>query len=88
MPNPYFDVVDVQVLDDWKLKLRFEDGSIKLFDFKPLLSEKLYAPLRNPGLFKQAEILCGGLAWTDEIDIAPEYLYEHGVDAHNGCSWT
>jgi len=33
MPNPYFDVVDVHVLDDWKLKI---------FDFKPLLNEKLY----------------------------------------------
>ncbi len=80
MPNPYFDVVDVQVLDDWELKLRFEDGSLKIFDFKPLLSEELYAPLRNPGLFKHADIRCGGVAWTDEIDIAPEFLYEHGVD--------
>ena len=80
MPNPYFDVVDVKVLDDWKLLLTFEDKSVKLFDFKPLLSEKLYAPLKNPGLFKHAEILCGGVAWNDEIDIAPEFLYENGGD--------
>jgi hypothetical protein len=50
----------------------------EIFDFKPLLEEYPFQPLKNKRLFKQAFICCG-IAWNDEIDIDSEYLYENGV---------
>lgn len=62
------------------LRLWFEDGSVKDFDCTELLNDKVYSPLHNISFFRQAQALYGTVRWSDEIDIAPEYLYEHGKD--------
>ncbi|MBQ2615287.1 MAG: DUF2442 domain-containing protein [Synergistaceae bacterium] len=77
--KPFYSVVACSVLDGYKLDLTFEDGSRKIFDGSQLLSSPLYAPLRDYELFRKAEILCGGVSWTAEIDINPEYLYSQGT---------
>lgn len=76
--TPNYKVTEVQANDDYTLLLTFVTGEKKIFDFKPLLEEYPFQPLKNKRLFKQAFICCG-IAWNDEIDIDSEYLYENGV---------
>ena len=84
MPNPEWVVKALEFCGDYVLRLTFEDGSVKDFDCTELLNEQIYNPLRNISFFRQAQALYGTVRWNDEIDIAPEYLYEHGKDV---ISW-
>ena len=72
-------VKKVRTLEDFKLLLTFSNGEEKLFDFEPLLEYPAFRPLRDKALFHQAYVDFGAVTWNDEIDIAPEALYEHGV---------
>ena len=56
--------------------INFASGEKKLFDARPLLAKAIYKPLNNLSFFLTAKADCGSVAWSDEIDIAPEYLYE------------
>lgn len=78
MANPNWVVNDIQVRDNYTLRLWFEDGSVKDFDCTELLNEPIYTPLRDINFFQKAQALYGTVRWNEDIDIAPEYLYEHG----------
>ena len=63
-------VLNVKYMDEYKLKVKFSDGNTKLIDLKEYLE-------KNKTLFKEAYVdftVC----WPNEIDIAPEVLYELG----------
>ena len=76
--NPVWTVKEAYPHKDYTITVKFRDGSVKLFDAKPLLSIPIYEQLKNPGFFMQAHVECHTVVWNDEIDIAPEYLYEAG----------
>ena len=78
MPNPDWVVNSVEVRENYILRLQFEDGSVKDFDCHELLNEKPFEQLQDKFFFSQARVFADTVAWNDEIDIAPEYLYEHG----------
>lgn len=71
------DVVSVIPQNNYALLLTFTTGETKLYDMRPQLDNSLYWPLSNVALFMQAHIRYGTVAWTDEIDICPEELYEN-----------
>ena len=72
-PTPSIKVCGVRPMADHKLWLRFTTGEAKVFDFQPLADETTFA-----GVY----IDYGVTVWKDgEIDIAPEYLYEHSTEA-------
>lgn len=83
MKKPYWSVEEAQPHRDYTLTLKFHDGSVKLFDMKTLLEQPLYKPLKNPVFFMQAKADFGTVIWNDDIDIAPEYLYEAGKIIEN-----
>ncbi len=64
-------IIDLKILEEFKIIAVFSDGSVKRFDFKPLLKEGVYKDLSNPSLFKMAKIDAGGygILWSDIIDI-------------------
>lgn len=77
-------VSGMRPLDDHKMWIRFNTGEAKIFDFKPLLNKPAFAPLTDNSVFHSGYIDYGVLVWNDgDIDIAPEYLYEHGIAACN-----
>lgn len=81
-PAPVIKVSGVRPMRDHKLWVRFSTGTAKIVDFTPLLKTLAFAPLADEEIFRSVYIDCGVTVWNDgEIDIAPEFLYEHGVDA-------
>ena len=74
--NPVWSVLEATPHKDYTITLKFNDGTTRLYDAKPLLEIPLYEKLKNPGFFIQAKADCGTVIWNDDIDIAPEHLYE------------
>ncbi|MDR1734459.1 MAG: DUF2442 domain-containing protein [Oscillospiraceae bacterium] len=76
------DVIEVKPLEDYTLWLRFEDGRELMYDVKPHLNGKVYAPLKDVRVFNSVYVDYGTAVWLDgRVDIAPESLYEKGVPA-------
>lgn len=77
--KPVFRVTEVEAHPDYTLTLTFSNGARRLYDARQLLSYALYAPLRDMAFFLGA--YCDGcaVAWSDELDIAPESLYENST---------
>lgn len=76
-------VTAAEYLGGHKLRLSFNDGSRKVFDFSPLIKNfPLYRGLEPTEKFKDFTVTDWTVSWDNgEIDIAPEYLYENGVPA-------
>jgi hypothetical protein len=71
-------VISARAIEDYKLWLRFSTGETKIFDFLPLLNNKIFLPLMDKALFNDVYIDYGVTVWKNgEIDIAPEYLYQN-----------
>ena len=67
-------------LPDKRLLCNLNKGSyLVLFDFKPLLDKKGFVGLKDDDIFYKVDCSNGVPNWDNErIDIAPEYIYEHG----------
>jgi Protein of unknown function (DUF2442) len=68
-------VSKVQVLDNFELRLEFNDGSVKYFDVKPYLHYPAFERLKAVSFFAQAHVAQGTVVWDDRLDLAPETLY-------------
>lgn len=79
MSNPVWVVLDVQPRPDYTLLLTFASGDQRVYDARPLLDKPLFAPLRDPTFFLCAKADCGTVVWNDDLDIAPEHLYNTSV---------
>ena len=77
MKIPHWIVTEVTAKPDYTLLLHFADGEKRSFDALHLLQKPIYKPLQSPDFFMTAHVECGTVVWNDEVDIAPEYLYEH-----------
>lgn len=75
-------VSGVRPLPGYKLWVRFSTGEAKLVDLLPLLEAPAFQPLKETDTFNGVYIDYGVTVWQNgNIDVAPEYLYEHGVPA-------
>ncbi len=79
MANPVWCVADVKANRDYTLLLTFENGEKRMYDAKPLLNKKVCADLNNLNFFLRAKAQYGTVVWSDDVDIAPEHLYECSV---------
>lgn len=90
---PHFESSDIPwIVEDaaWygehTVKVWFRDGSVKIVDFEKMLSEKLsggvFEPLKDVSYFSQLRYdeTLETIVWPNNADIAPEYLYDHGID--------
>lgn len=83
--TPEWVVMEVEPKPDFTLNVLFATGERKLVDMKPVIEEwttknpQLFNPIKSAGFFMYAGCDGCSVAWSDQIDIAPEYLYEHGV---------
>jgi hypothetical protein len=73
-------IIDVEPLEKYKLRLRYETGETKKFDVLPYISGKWFEELNNYEYFKTVHLISGGkgIEWENGQDIAPHELYEMG----------
>ncbi len=73
------DAVSVSIVGEYMLNIAFDNGEVKRFDVRPLLSRKCYASLKNEALFRTVHVLYGVVTWADGTDIDPDWLYGDSV---------
>ena len=71
--NPRF--CAVTPTDDYKLRLRFDNGQTGIYDCAALLDFGVFQELRDLAYFKRARAVGGTVAWPDEQDLCPDTLY-------------
>jgi hypothetical protein len=78
----YPKILNVEPLEDYKLKLFYETGEIKLFNVLPYISGDWYEELYNNEYFKSVNILTNGngIEWINGQDIAPHELYDMSIE--------
>ena len=79
MSEPKWVVKKATPRQDYSIELEFADGTQGTYDARPLLEKKIYQPLNALPFFMMAHVEFDTVVWNDEIDIAPERLYEDCV---------
>lgn len=79
MGKPVWSVREAYPREDYTIFLVFEDGSKKIYNARPLLEQPILAPLKDLSFFMRAKAEYGTVVWSDDVDIAPEHLYECSV---------
>lgn len=71
---------NAEYLDDYRLLLTFNNGEQRTFDGKSYVyTHPLFASLQDKSNFRNFELDGWTVSWQNgKLDIAPEYLYEHG----------
>lgn len=71
-------VTEVRPLADYRLSVRFADGTSGEVDASRLIlgtAPGVFAPLRDPTLFASVRIEHGAVTWPGGLDLAPDAMY-------------
>jgi hypothetical protein len=76
-------IINVEALEDYKIKLNYETGEVKLFNVLPYISGTWYKELNDYRYFKTVHIISNGngIEWEHGQDIAPHELYDMSISA-------
>ena len=82
----FIHVDDVKSEGQYRLRLTFDDGTVKVVDLKNELDGQVFQPLRDKALFEQVHVNpdTGTIEWPNGADFAPEFLYEIGKPVSDG----
>ena len=74
-------VTDAKYLNGYTMKLKFNDGCWRTFDFSKMFgTHPMYEKIRDLNVFKQFSLNGWAVSWlNDTVDVAPEYLYENSI---------
>jgi hypothetical protein len=77
MKHPIVKVIDFSIIDDYTLRVLFDDGVEQVIDFAPALHGYYLAPLSDLALFNQVYIdpEIHTLVWPNGADFDPATLY-------------
>jgi hypothetical protein len=77
MGHAIYRVIGFEVIRPYTLRVRFDDGTEREIDFRPVLVGEIYGPLQDETLFNQVEIdpEVHTLVWPNGADFDPETLY-------------
>jgi hypothetical protein len=74
-------VRDVKFVSDYKLQLKFEDGTLREVDLAPHLDGEVFESLRDPDRFRTVRLhsKVDTIVWDNGADMSADFLYEIGV---------
>jgi hypothetical protein len=74
-------VRDVKYVGDYKLQLKFEDGTLREVDLAHHLDGEVFEPLRKPERFRSVHLNSelDTIVWDNGADMSPDFLYEIGI---------
>lgn len=75
VPRP----IEIKVLEDYKLWIKFENGEKKIFDMEKYVNEKFYQRLKNRNYFEKVKVVDNTIEWENGEDVAPENLYYDSI---------
>jgi hypothetical protein len=78
----FLHVTGVTYLGDYRLRLEFNDGSVKDVDLKDELYGEVFEPLKDVALFNQVAVNpdTNTIEWPNGADFAPEFLHAIGQE--------
>lgn len=70
-------VVNCEIVAPYTLRITFDDGTVRVINFAPVLEGYYYAPLRDLTLFNQVRVdpEVHTLVWPNGADFDPATLY-------------
>jgi hypothetical protein len=73
-------ITDMSYLEDYKLKLKFENNEYRVVDLRHHLQGKIFEPLKNPSYFRSVTLNkdIDTIVWPNDADFSPDFLYEIG----------
>ena len=71
-------IAEAKYAGDYRIWLRFADGSQGEVDLELLLWGEMFEPLKDKALFAQFALYPerSTIYWPNDADLAPEFLYE------------
>ena len=72
----YIKVVAADYVEDYKIKLTFNDGLSKVVDLEDELWGEVFEPLKDKAYFKNFTRDTWTIGWSCGADFAPEFLYD------------
>jgi hypothetical protein len=81
MPHEIYTVTDFELVAPYTLRVWFDDNSVQVINFWPMLRGALYSPLRDLALFNQVRLdaEAGTLIWPNGADFDPATLHDWGT---------
>jgi hypothetical protein len=86
LPYDLIDIIEVKVLKEYRLYLRFENGISGEVDIAELISfEGIFAPLKDKNYFSKVYVNhdLGTICWENGADLSPAYLYAHLIQVRS-----
>jgi hypothetical protein len=80
-------VLEVSALPDYRLSIRFADGTRGEVDMMRLVHSEqagVFASLRDTRVFESVHVDHGAVAWPNDVDLAPDALYA-SIAANGRC---
>ena len=75
--NPNFEAAEA--LENYKLKVHFDNGEVKEFDVGPFLDKGIFVELKDEDYFSQVSVAFGAVQWPNEQDFSNDTLYLLGL---------
>lgn len=78
MSHPIYRVLAFEKVAPYTLRVRFDDETERLIDFRPILAGELYGPLRDLTVFDQVQLdpEVQTLVWPNGADFDPATLHD------------
>ena len=78
MAHSIYRVVAFETVGPYTLRLKFDDGTTQVIDFRSMLAGEMYGPLQDERLFSQVEIdpEVHTLVWPNGADFDPATLHD------------
>ena len=70
----FIEVIKAEYVDNYRIKLWFNNNVVKTVDLKSSLKGMVFEPLKDLDFFKRFSVKYNTIEWENGADFAPEYL--------------
>ncbi len=73
-------VLDATYVDGYRLKIRFENGQVRVVDLAEHLDGPVFQPLKDLSYFRRFTVNqdIDTVVWPNDSDFSPDFLFEIG----------
>jgi hypothetical protein len=72
------EVIDAKYETEYKIRIKFNDGTVGIVDLYNDLWGKMFEPLKDVNVFKNFRVseILNTIEWENGADFAPEFLFD------------